>query len=285
MAQEIIAVMLKNSVQAARIDPSNVFQVANLANRLHIDKLLGQLITPGSQVAGMENILELARRAQAGQSCLILMEHYSNFDIPNFFYLMEQHSADAKAAVNQIIAMAGAKLNEETNFARAFAEAYSRIVIYPSRSLSKLKEDGPTAQEEVMRARSINMAALHEMVRHKHKGNIVLVFPSGTRYRPGHDQTKRGLKEIDSYIKSFDHLLLIGIAGNTLRPNPNGDMTKDMPFADKVVFYADTILDTKEFRTANRGRTEEDPKQAVADAVMAELERIHVFAENIRLQA
>jgi glycerol-3-phosphate O-acyltransferase len=211
------------------------------------------------------------------------VEHYSNFDIPNLYLCLERAGEAAHRAAQQIISVAGAKLNEASLFVRAFTEAYDRLVIYPSRSLDNLRQNPVANAEEISRARAINMAALHEMVRLKHAGHIILVFPAGTRYRPGDESTKRGLKEIYSYIKSFDHLLLVGMAGNTLRLNLESNaMEKDFPVKDALVFVAGEILETHQFRSMVRpAGPDEDPKQIAADAVMAELEKLHQKALSI----
>ena len=52
------------------------------------------LLLPGSRIIGKENLLALHQLAQRKKHCLILMEHYSNFDIPCFYELLER-SGDA----------------------------------------------------------------------------------------------------------------------------------------------------------------------------------------------
>ena len=44
--------------------------------------------------------------------------------------------------------MSGMKLNEENPYVSAFAEAYSRIIIYPSRSLAAIKDPEVYQREE-----------------------------------------------------------------------------------------------------------------------------------------
>lgn len=273
----------KGSKSAGVITPEHVYQPANLENRKLVHKVTEALLMPESRFENLEALLELGRMSKAGKSCLILMEHYSNLDIPNFFLTLERAGKEAEDASNQIIAIAGAKLNEESLFVRAFTEAYSRIVSWPPRSLEILRQDPEANAEELKSARAINMASLHQMVRLKHAGHIILVFPSGTRYRPGDEDTKRGLREMDSYLKSFDHLLFIGMAGNTLRINPKGkDMTEDIPARDALVFVAGEITNSHEFRKNVRPTDPSiDAKQAVADAIMAELEKLHRQAQAI----
>jgi len=280
--------LLGGCTQSPEIDSHNVFQEANLKNRACVDEIIAPLLLPGSKYQGIEDLLELYSRAQKGESCLILMEHYSNFDLPNFFYLCKKHSKEAEQAVNSVIAMAGAKLNQESTFVRAFTEAYSRIVIFPSRLLDKLRLEGDAKKQDVQKGRQINMAALHEMVRSKHSGHIILVFPAGTRYRPGDESTRRGLKEMDSYIKSFDHVLFVAIAGNTLKINGDtGAMSDDLVEKDEVIYYSEGLVSSQSFRDSVKDKlsAQDDPKQAGADAIMKRLEELHGKAESFRNQA
>jgi len=283
--QDIAAELIRNSVHAAKITPENVFQHANLKNRVLVQKVVGNFVLPQSLVSNAQSLIELGRLAREGKSCLILMEHYSNFDLPTFFYVMEQAGGDLKAVASQIIAMAGMKLNEEQAFVRAYTEAYSRIVIYPSRSMEDIDRTTPEGAAEIARARLINRSALHQMVRRKHEGNIILVFPAGTRYRPGDPSTKRGLREIDSYIKSFDYFLCIGIAGNCLRIMDK-TMIDDIPVHDVMVFHCDDkVTESKDFRTeveAMPRPADADLKQFSSDQVMVKLDVLHCKAESIR---
>jgi glycerol-3-phosphate O-acyltransferase len=60
----------------------------------------------------------------------------------------------------------------------------------------------------------------------KKEGKLILVFPAGTRFRPWEPETKRGVREIDSYIKSFDYMCLVSNNGAVLRIQ-QGKMTED----------------------------------------------------------
>ena len=273
----------RNSTQPRLITPENVYQEANAVNRQIIHSALDDLLLPGSGVLQHEHLVDLRERSQQGASCLILMEHYSNFDIPCLYYLLEktglQHIAD------EIIAIAGMKLNEESEFVNAFAEAYTRLVIYPSRSLLKY-EDSEELEQERARSREINRAATRQMIRLKHEGRIVLLFPAGTRYREGVPDTKRGVKEVDSYLKLFDYAVLVGVAGNVLRINPNGDMSEDLATRDLVLINVSQPIACREFRETVRQNTpaDIDAKQYAADRVMEELEMVHEETERERVR-
>ena len=275
--------MVKNAVYSGVVDENSVYQEANLKNRAIIDSIIDDLLQPGSRIVGIENLDKLAAESDAGASCLILMEHYSNFDIPCLFYLLKNGNDATRAISDRIVAMAGMKLNEDSPFVQAFAEAYTRIVIYPSRSLETVT-DPKKRPDEQRRSNSLNRAALREMIRCKHNGKLVLMFPSGTRYRPGKPETKRGVKEVDSYVKSFDQMVLIGIAGSILRLHPSGEMSKDYIEHDRVVYTVGPIVSCRDFRDSVRESIQPgaEPKQAVADAIMAELEKLHEWSEQVR---
>jgi len=271
-----------NRHESTVITPDSVFQPGNALNRGTIHNMLDRLVLPSSTVAHAERMDELFRLSSSGVPCLILMEHYSNFDIPCLYYLLEKGGRQEIA--DHITAIAGMKLNEESGFVNSFAKAYTRLVIYPSRTLMKLREtDADAYAREDARSRQINMAATRAMIRLKHEGHLILVFPSGTRYREGEPETKRGVKEVDSYIKSFEYVVFVGVAGNVLRIHPSGDMTRDLAARDLVVFSPSPITSCEEFRSRARATScEGDPKQCVADAVMARLEELHAEAEAER---
>lgn len=273
--------MVSNSAQPREVTVDSVHQVANLGNRRIIEEVLDQLVLPGSEVTGVENLVDLHRRSLAGESCLMLMEHYSNFDLPCLVYLLRL--AGHVDAAESIVAIAGMKLNQESGFVRAFSEAYTRVVIYPSRSLDRIT-DPEELERERRRSIQINMAATRQMIRLKHKGHLILVFPSGTRYRPGQPDTKRGVKEVDSYIKSFDTMVFVSIAGNVLQIHPTGDMSRDLTARDIIILNAGNPLSCDEFRAHAREKAppEADPKQYVADCVMDRLEQLHAQAEATR---
>ncbi len=288
---ECFKAMLTNSVAAAKIDASNVYQPANKKNKEFIDKLVSDNLDPESYFENLDNFVEFFNQVKAGKSGLLLLEHYSNTDLPEFIYMLE-HNSEGKLAefADKIVAIAGMKLNEANPAVRAFAESFSRVVIYPTRSLTKAEANAQSeeeAKEEEARARKINMAAMRAMDECKKRGQVILVFPSGTRYRPGHPETKRGLKEIDSYLRLFDIALFVSINGSVLQMQPGHeeDMLSDLCVRDKVVFTASPVIECKKYRKEyleTLGPDCEDPKQAMIDHVMEVLDKQHEETEKKR---
>lgn len=277
--------LLANARHDGPVGPESVYQEAVPENRRIVDSVVDALMLPGSRIEGLEHLEAAAAHAASGGSVLLLMEHYSNFDIPALFYLLDRSGPSGVDAASRIIAVAGLKLNEESQFVRGFTEAFTRLVIYPSRSLSRVP-DGPAKDQELRRSKAINLAAVHHMVRLKHTGHLILVFPSGTRYRPGDPTTRRGVKEVDSYIKQYDYIVPIAISGNILPIDPEhpANMERDICTEDVMVFTCGTMTAAREWRNRVRERAsaDEDPKQLVADAVMDWLAELHAHGDRVR---
>lgn len=281
----VFAEMQKMSHAAAKIDETKVYEEANMQLRPYMWKLLDEAFNSESGLGNLENYKDFYENVvKQGKSGLILMEHYTNLDLPGILYLLEKQGEDwAKDLSSRIVAVAGMKLNEADAGVRAFTEGFTRVVIYPTRSLNavegkEISEEEKIAEEQ--KARKINFAAMRAMDGCKKRGQVILVFPSGTRYRLGKPETKRGLREIDSYLRLFDKMILVSINGNCLRINPDNpdDMLADILEPGKCVFTASPVIDCKEFRNNildNLPEGVEDPKQKTVDAVMEYLEKQH----------
>ncbi|WP_028972745.1 hypothetical protein [Spirochaeta cellobiosiphila] len=273
--------MMANTNGHHVITEENILQEANLKNREIFYTIVEDLMLPGSKIRNFENLIQLHNLAKEGKSTLILMEHYSNFDLPSFFNLIERADEKiGKSITESLIAMAGMKLNEESPVVLAFTESFSRIVIYPSRSLKKIT-DPEQREEETQKSKSINLAAMKAMTKAKYNGKTILVFPAGTRYRPGHPETKKAVPEMDSYLKSFEYAVFIGINGNILHINESGQMQEDLAHEDVISYTVSPVIKTKEFRNQSKDTLPEgyDVKQWTADRIMKELEKIHEEGE------
>ena len=282
MFSSLVEPAVKLSKAAPKVTEDNVYQPGNSKIRPMLDKMVETLVLPGSGISGMENIRELYSLLCKGRPCLLLMEHYSNMDLSLLDCLLRKEEGGGPIA-DALVAIAGKKLTEDNPVVAAFASAYTRIVIYPSRSLQGL--DPEKDREEIQRSSAINRAATRALIRIKEKGSLVLLFPSGTRYRPGDPSTKRGVREIDSYIRLFGYMCPVAINGEVLHVG-DGDMMDDSVSRDMVRLTAGNIISCSEFREKARIKSEEagieDKKQAVADAVMELLEELHNAAEPER---
>jgi glycerol-3-phosphate O-acyltransferase len=268
------------------ITDANVFQPANPEIRKIMDQMCEENMLPNSMFRNMNNAEEFLAKIKEGKRGIILMEHYSNFDLPGIMYLLTKAGKSGKELADRIIAIAGMKLNEENQYVSAFAEAYTRVIIYPSRSLAAIT-DPEKYKEEEHRSRVINLASMRALDKARKEGNVALVFPSGTRYRPGKPETKRGVREIDSYIRLSDVMMLVSINGNCLRFSEDpADMLGDITCQDRIIMTASPVLDCAQFREeaiSRAGDSIEDKKQIVVDYVMERLERMHEEHEKGRL--
>jgi 1-acyl-sn-glycerol-3-phosphate acyltransferase len=286
--RDCIMRMMAVSRGQAVISDKNVHQQGNPDILPFIDSIVAENLLPGSGVRGMEHLEELLAASAAGEPCLLLLEHYSNFDLPVLHYLLRKSGSKGVTLADALLAIAGIKLNESNPVVLAFTEAYTRLVIYPSRSLEIIQRNLKDPKElvaEVMRSATVNRAAMKSLAELKKKGNIVLVFPSGTRYRPWDPSSKKGVREIDSYVRSFSKMCLLAVNGNILRLNNEGGMEDDLVGEDRVIFTASPVIDCAAFRehVKHEHRFREDKKQAVADEIMSALDRLHEATEKDRL--
>jgi len=269
------------------IRPDNVYQKGNYDGQEIIGSLVDKIVLPGSRIINSENFKELYNRSQKGESCLLLVEHYSNFDYPVIFRFLENDPLLGKDVARCLIPIQGMKLSSEKSVTSAFTQTYSTIVIYPSRSIDGV--DDPDKKAEIRKISTpINHAAMKELTDRKYHGQIILVFPSGTRYRPWDPESKKGVREIFTYLKSFENILFLGINGNIMKPHQSNDMNADVKAIeeDLMLLTASPVIKGKEFRKKKIGETPdgEDSKQYVVDQVMNELEKIHNSTEEIRLE-
>ncbi len=272
--RDLIVQMLQKSRKQTIISEENVLQMGNPDTLFYINKIVEENLGPNSALLGKEHLEDLYNRAKKGESCILFLEHYSNLDLPVFAWLIRKSLKNGDAIADSIIAIAGVKLSESSSVVSAFAESFSRIVIAPSRTLAKL--DPVKDIDQKKRFNAINLASMKTLNRVKKEGNIILVFPSGTRFRPWEPQTKRGVREIDSYVKSFDNMCLVSINGLILHMQ-KGKMEEDLIGKGDSVLEVSPVISCKDFRSKVRSQLsgEEDARQAVVDAIMAELDVMH----------
>lgn len=280
---QIIEQMIANSTGAPLVTEDNVYQPGKPANKPLVGQIVRDLMLPGSRIVGKESLLELQQLARKKKPCLILMEHYSNFDLPCFCELLERSGEAYKEVADALVAVAGVKLNEESKLVLAFTEVFTRVVLYPSRGIETIEDQKVRHDAERRRAR-LNIAAMKKLTTLRREGKLVLVFPTGTRYRPWDPSTSRGLKEIDTYLKFYSHMVMVAINGNTLLPNPTGGMDADYPSRDVMIYTVSPVWKCSEFRrrALKNATHEEDKKQQVVDAAMASLGRLHERTEKAR---
>lgn len=282
--KEQIMQMMGNLPKVAEDIPSEVFQTGVDENREIIGGILDMMMLPGSRIVNSDNLKQLMKYSQAGKSCLLLFEHYSNFDYPNFFRLIQQDKNLGEDVARVMLPIQGMKLSHGNEITSAFSRSYDTIIIYPSRYL-----DNITDPEELAEARKIstpiNHAAVKELTHQKHHGRIICVFAAGTRYRPWDPSSKEGVREIYSYLKTFDYVSFVAINGNTLRPTEGEVMEHDIPEKDLMYFTVTEPVSGRKLRKEWDADTPEgeDSKKYVVSRVMQKLDEVHEAAEPARL--
>jgi glycerol-3-phosphate O-acyltransferase len=267
------------------VTPENVYQEAYTANRSKFLDIMRNLHYEGSTILGVENLIKMDELAKEGKSILILSEHVSNLDVPSMYLRFYDYPDDRlKDIFEKIIFVAGVKLNQNT-IVKLFAEMFTRIVIYPIRSLSKIAND-ESFQQEVELAKKINIKATRKIAEYRNKDHIFVMFPAGTRYRPWLPETKNGLKETASYINSFDYFCCASINGNNMPPKEHENMVKEQILKDTIVFNYGKINKVKkyieDFISKNKFENKDDEKQAIVDSVMKKIDMLHNEAEEYR---
>lgn len=283
----LIGEMLKKSMGKNVVNENRTYEKANPELLPFVDTMLAEWLAPNSELRHFDHMARLAALAREGKNCLILSEHYTNLDFPSVHYLLRKHGEEGRKAAEILTAVASVRLHEQSPGTSAFLESYTRVLVYPAQYIEAMRARPatPELKAELARSVSINRAAMKHIAEAGKRGEIVLIFPTGTRYRPGRPDTKRGLREIDSYLKMFDAFVLLSINGNCLRIQEGPDMLDDMLVHDRLVLDCSPVMTPAEFRTPILEGMDprQDRKQAVVDAVMARLERMHEAVEKDRL--
>lgn len=91
------------------IKEENVFQPANQEIKTLIASMCSDNMLPTSEFRNMNYAKTFLESIKAGKRGIILMEHYSNFDLPGILYLLEKEGSEGKELASRIVAIAGKK--------------------------------------------------------------------------------------------------------------------------------------------------------------------------------
>jgi len=282
--------MMKNSKmnEDTLITPENIYQPAIKNNRDCLFEIMKMSHLEGSTILGSENLIKLYELAKNGHSCIILSEHVSNLDVPSMFVRFYDHENSVmKEIFEKIIFIAGVKLNENP-LVKLYTEMFSRIVIFPIRSLEKIAND-ESQKEKINFAKKINIKSSRKIKELRNTGFLFVLFPSGTRYRPWMPETKKSIKETSSFLKSFDYFCCSSINGNNMLPGEHEDMTKEQYRKDVLVLNYGDVMETKKYidnviKSANKETADdiEKSKQLIGNKIMEEIDKLHDQAEEYR---
>lgn len=244
--------------------PEIVFQAAQTQNRERFAAIIEDLLLPGSGVEGVENLRSLHALAAQGRPALILSAHVSNLDVPALYTLLKNRGE--AALFEDIIFIAGRKLTEGCKSIKSMAEMFSRVVI--SAKSSRMSE------QEVSVGMAINKAAQRKIAELQGQGKMFLLYPTGTRSRPGVPRTHRGLREVYNYLRKFEYCVVCGVRGNILPPRDDVDMIDEFPRRDTVVYTFGKVRNIAVWLaelTRLQPDATTDRKQFVVDAIMEEI--------------
>ena len=275
-----IVKLLQNSKYSQDILDIDTWQPANLANLELVFSIVGPLIHNNSAIINAHHFTEIQHILDQGKSCIIMPEHYSNFDLPGLFYLIQAQHQELIPVSKKIISLSAAKLNAESKAVLAFSEGFNRIMIYPARAKHDESELNAEELAEQKKLEIINQRAIKSMLKAKDGGKIILMFPSGTRYRPEKPESRQALEQAVSFLKRFDYVCFIGIAGNTLVVNPNNNMEEDLLHKDSMVYWIDKPIASKDFMDQVEGGRLN--KKGVAKHITEHLYSLHQKAEAER---
>jgi 1-acyl-sn-glycerol-3-phosphate acyltransferase len=244
--------------------PEIVFQAAQKQNRARFAEIIEDLLLPGSGVEGLDNLRGLHALARQGHPALILSAHVSNLDVPALYTLLKHRGEEA--LFEDIIFIAGRKLTEGCKSIKSMAEMFSRVVI--SAKSSRMSE------QESSVGMAINKAAQRKIAELQGRGNVFLLYPTGTRSRAGVPRTHRGLREVYNYLRKFEYCIVCGIRGNILPPRDDVDMIDEFPRRNTVVFTFGKVRNIAAWLdelTRRQPESTTDRKQFVVDTIMDEI--------------
>lgn len=281
--------MMKNSrmYEDTVITLDNFFQPAYKKNRDLLFEIIKMAHLEGSTILGKENIIKLYELVKKGHSCLVLSEHVSNLDVPSMFVrFYDDDNPILKDIFESFIFIAGLKLNENP-LVKLYTEMFTRVVIYPVRSIEKLKNE--SQKEKIEFAKKLNIAATRKIKELRNKGHIFVLFPAGTRYRPWLPETKKSIKETSSFLKSFEYFCCCSINGNNMPPEEHEDMTRETFKKDVLVLNYGEVKQSKSFINQiintldkNIAENQDKVKEIIGDKVMEEIDNLHNQAEIYR---
>lgn len=276
----LIMEMVENSIYSQNVHTVDSWQPANTKNLKNVLSIMSQLIYKNSKIINSHYLNKLQELVDQKKSCIIMPEHYSNFDLPGLYYIINTSYPELLPMVENIISLSASKLNAESKIVLAFSEAFHRIMIYPARS--KVSNTDMTSQElkEYKQLETINQRAIKQLFNVRDQGKIILMFPSGTRYRPENPESRNALEQSASFLKRFDYVCFIGIAGNTLIVNPNNNMAEDIIRQDSLVYYIDEPKESKVFMSEVEGGNSN--RKGIAQHITQHLLTLHDKAEVVR---
>lgn len=209
------------------VNEENVYQKARKDNRSYIFELLSECVKPDSKIIGIENWDQFYAQYKAGSSSLIFAEHKSNLDVLIFDYMMSLLGKNYEEAFNEIVFIAGRRLNEDSLTVKLFAELYTRLIV-----VAKVESQN-ASEAEMETMYKINYAS-QSYLKTNIKNHIYFLYPTGTRARVWDHSTYKALTESVNYLKKFDQVIFLSVDGNCMFPLPNISMDSEPVIQDTI---------------------------------------------------
>ena len=279
---EQLAPMFKADFE--EVTPETVYKEGKPEARKIFNQLLRPFVLEKSRIIHPQHLKELYDLSQQGKACLLLPEHYGNFDLSNICYLTDNDPQIGEGFANSLVAVAGAKLSLDNANIATFAQIYNRVVIFPSRGIESITDE-KKREEERKKTLPINLASIKEITRRKYQNQMFLVFPSGTRIRPWKEETKTGVPEIYNYLRIFEYCCLMSVNGNNLPINPDeSTMTEDIPTPEHIYLGVSPVMRTEDLirECSENMPADIDPKAYIVTNMMKRLFVLHEETEAIR---
>jgi glycerol-3-phosphate O-acyltransferase len=264
-ADVLAKIQLRCQRPHAGITHENIVQWASREVQPHLARICRRLLLPGSGINGAASLVDLRNLAMRGHSCILCLNHRSNLDVPTLYALLEdQNLGDV---FHRIIWIAGRKLEEDQGATRMLVQGVNRVIVTPKSWMAQ-----EHSADEWHEANQINIAAhraIHEL---KHQKWIFALFPTATRIRPHDESTTQAIEETDSYLRTFEFMLLGHIDGCTLPVSRDSDLTHETPVLDRVRYTFGRILRTEEWRENVAKRYPQlDPRGAAAQGIVEDI--------------
>lgn len=248
--------------------PESVVRWGDKQHRPVFTGMCRRLLLPGSKIVGLDNLRELVQRTREGKSCLLCLNHRSNFDVPTLDALLTDHGE--AALFDQLIWIAGRKLEEDPGLTNLLVQCFNRVLVTPHTWFGANR-----TEEQMHEGKLINIAAERAVLQLRNEGWVFALFPSGTRMRPGVESSKHAIAETDSYLRVFDYLLLGHISGCTLPVSQDQNFILETPRLDRMLYTFGKVQRTEQWREQMAERYPElDHRAASAKGIEVEIEAL-----------
>ncbi len=195
-------------------------------------------------VTGIENLEIVRENLKRNKSVVLLANHLSHADHPTLAIALRRNGFNDLA--ERLTFVAGMRFKDEF-IAKIFNDAYARISVSTPTS-------SPQTDEENRESQRINLKGFFEASRLLNKGNLLVIYPEGTRSRGG--KLLKAIPTVTRYLENpnIGVILPVAIQG-TKDLLPAGK--KIMRFRKTKISFGKPILPTHLFNGILEGLTQD----------------------------